>query len=116
MTASNISGKADKTRKLIEDYVTSTTFDKRCIEFNIEYQHLYTTCLSKPVTLTLFGFGSITKVSLGMALIACLPYIPDIVEFSLEHKIPINQKDLNRYINRFVNETLDGGNNDDDND
>lgn len=105
--ASDVSVVSDKTKNLMEKYVTCSKFEKRSIEFNIEYQHFNTTIFSKPVKLTLFGFGSITKVSLVMALISCLPYIPDIIEFILENRFPINQKDLTHYFNAFVNETME---------
>ena len=105
--ASDVNVVSDKTKKLIEKYVTCSPYEYRSVEFNVEFQHFNTTIFSKPVNLTLFGFGSITKVSLGLGLISCLPYIPDIIEWCLEHKFPINQKDLTHYFKAFVNETME---------
>jgi len=62
---------------------------------------------SKPVQLTLFGLGSITKMSFGLAIISFIPYIPNIIEFSFKHPLPIDENDINAYIDAFVNETIE---------
>ncbi|CAG2102702.1 unnamed protein product, partial [Medioppia subpectinata] len=108
--ASDVSVMSDKSKKLIEEYVTCTPYEKRSMEFNVEYQHLNSTIFSKSVNLTLFGFGSITKVSLGLGLITCLPYIPDIIEFSLEHscgKIGSNLFVIGDRRNRFLTNPIE---------
>ncbi len=105
--ASDVNVVSDKTKKLIEKYVTCTDYEKRSVEFNMEYQHFNTCLFSKPVHLTLFGLGSITKMSFGLAIISFIPHIPNIIEFSFKHKLPIDQNDISSYFDAFVNETIE---------